>query len=102
MSGKSFREKDGQLVWLSVATEEHIRTKHRIFDPVAFIADTLADPVAVLQSKWEPDTRIYFKTAGHLYKAVIASWTQRRIKIAHFMRTVEGGETVWRVPHDHA
>lgn len=101
MSGKPFHEKDGHVVWLSASTEEHIRTKHKILDPAAFIADTLTEPVAVLQSKWEPDTRIYFKMTGHLYKAVIVSWARRRIKTAHVMRTIEGGEILWRAPHGH-
>ena len=95
MVGKVFRDKDGQALRLSPETEEHIRTKHGIADPAAFIADALSHPTVILRSKWEADTRIYFAQVGHLYKAVIVSWAQQRIKTAHLMKTPQEGDTVW-------
>lgn len=95
MTGKPFREKDGQVVWLLPQTERHIQDKHGLIEAEAFIADTLSNPIAILRSKWEPDTRIYFKASGHLYQAVIVSWLQRRIKTAHLMRRIEGGDMLW-------
>ncbi len=100
MSDKSFLEKDGHVVWLSPATAKHIRNKHGILELDAFIRDTLREPTAILRSKWEPDTRLYFKASGHLYKAVIVAWASRRIKTAHLMRAIEGGEAIWRAPSD--
>ncbi len=91
MLGKSFVDNNGHRLWLSQITEEHIRTKHQIPEPGAFIRDVLAEPVAILRSKWEAETRIYFKPFGQLYKAVVVSWNHRRIKTAHLMRKIEGG-----------
>ena len=96
---RAFHDKDGAILWLSAATELHIKEKHRIQDTVGFITQTLREPVAILQSKWEAGTRIYFKPTGHLYQAVVVSWTQRRIKTAHLMRAIEGGQPLWRDPN---
>ena len=98
MTGKSFRDHEGNLLWLSPSTEAHIREKHRLPDIAGFIADTLAQPITILRSKWERDTRIYFKPSGRYYQAVIVAWTARRIKTAHLMRTIEGGDRLWNAP----
>ena len=98
MSGTSFRDHEGGVLWLSPATEVHIRDKHRLTDTKRFITETLAQPIAILRSKWEPDTRIYFKPAGRYYQAVIVAWTARRIKTAHLMRHIEGVDRLWSAP----
>jgi hypothetical protein len=100
LSDKSYLEKDGHVVRLSPATAKHIREKHGILDLDTFIAEALREPTAILHSKWEPDTRLYFKASGHLYKAVIVAWASRRIKTAHLMRAIEGGDAIWRAPSD--
>ncbi len=46
--GNSFELRD--------STVEHIRSEHRIIDPIAFVSDVLGVPDAIFESNWEADT----------------------------------------------
>ena len=75
---------------------EHIRREHCIEDPVEFIRDTLLDPFVIVEDKTRHDRWIYHRDyKKSLYKVVVVSLADHRIKTAFISDTVKGGKIIW-------
>lgn len=91
-----FKDKDGKTFILSPMGYEHIRREHCIDDPVDFIKDTLLDPFAIVEDKSKHDRWIYHKDLRrNLYKVVVVSIADNRIKTAFISDSVKGGKIIW-------
>jgi hypothetical protein len=91
-----FKDKDGRLFVLSPMGYEHIKREHCIEDPVDFIKDVLLDPFAIVEDKSKHDRWIYHKDFRRgLYKVVVISLTDSRIKTAFISDSVRGGKIIW-------
>ena len=91
-----FKDKDGRSFILSPTGYEHIKREHCIDAPVDFIKDTLLDPFAIIEDKSKHDRWIYHKDfRSNLYKVVVVSLTDSRIKTAFISDSVRGGKIIW-------
>ena len=91
-----FKDKDGKIFILSPTSYEHIKREHDIEDPVDFIRDTLLDPFAIVEDKSKHDRWIYHKVfRRNLYKVVVVSLKDKRIKTAFISDSVRGGRIIW-------
>ena len=91
-----FKDKDNRSFVLSSMGYEHIRREHCIDDPVEFIKDTLLDPFAIVEDKSKHDRWIYHRDYKRgLYKVVVVSLTDKRIKTAFISDSVKGGKIIW-------
>lgn len=91
-----FRDKDGRIFVLSPTGYQHIKREHCIEDPVGFIKDTLLDPFAIIEDKSKHDRWIYHRDyKRHLYKVVVVSLSDGRIKTAFISDSVKGGKVIW-------
>ncbi len=91
-----FKDKDGRSFILSPIGYEHIQREHCIDDPVKFIKDTLLEPFAIVEDKSKHDRWIYHKDYKRgLYKVVVVSLADNRIKTAFISDSIKGGKIVW-------
>ena len=91
-----FKDKDGRVFLLSSTGYEHIKREHCIKDPIDFIKDTLLDPFAIVEDKFRHDRWVYHKDfRSKLYKVVVVSLTDDRIKTAFISDSVRGGKIIW-------
>ena len=91
-----FQDKDGRNFHLSPTGYEHIKREHCINDPVDFIKDTLLEPFAIVEDKSQNDRWIYHKDfRRNLYKVVVVSLSDSRIKTAFISDSVKGGKIIW-------
>ena len=91
-----FKDKDGKIFILSPTGYEHIKREHCIDDPIEFIKDTLLDPFAIVEDKSKHDRWIYHKDyRSSLYKVVVVSLTDKRVKTAFVSDSVKGGKIIW-------
>ena len=92
----NFRDKDRRIYSLSPTTYKHIKEDHSIDDPVSFIKDTLLEPFAIVEDKTSQDRWIYHKDyRNKLYKVVVVSLKDRKIKTAFISDAVRGGKIIW-------
>ena len=90
------KDKDGRDFILSPTGYEHIKREHFIEDPVDFIKDTLLNPFAIVEDKSQNDRWIYHKDfRRNLYKVVVVSLSDSRIKTAFISDSVKGGKIIW-------
>ena len=91
-----FKDKDGRTFILSPIGYEHIRREHCIEDPTNFIKDTLLDPFAIVEDKSRHDRWIYHRDfKKNLYKVVVVSLADNRVKTAFVSDSVKGGKIIW-------
>ena len=91
-----FKDKDGRIFELSWAGYEHIKREHCIEDPAGFIRDTLLEPFAIVEDKTKHDRWIYHRDyRKNLYKVVVVSLADNRIKTAFISDSVKGGKIIW-------
>jgi hypothetical protein len=91
-----FTDKDGWVYHLSPTTYKHIKRDHGISDPRSFIKDTLLKPCAIVEDKTKKDRWIYHRDYKNgLYKVVVVSIIDRKIKTAFISDEVKGGNVKW-------
>lgn len=95
-----FQDKDGREFVLSPTTYKHIKRDHCIDDPADFIKDTLLKPFAIVEDKVHSDRWIYHRdhTSKNLYKVVVVSLSEFRIKTAFITDKVRGDKILWITP----
>lgn len=92
----NFKDKEGRFYFLSPTTYSHIKRDHSIQDPCVFIKDTLLEPVAIIEDKTRKDRWIYHRDyKNNLYKVVVTSLADRKIKTAFISDEVKGGRIIW-------
>lgn len=91
-----FKDKDGRVYTLSLTTYRHIKEDHCINDPCSFVKETLLKPFAIVEDRTKSDRWIYHKDyKRNLYKVVVVSLTDKRIKTAFISNEVKGGKIIW-------
>lgn len=91
-----FKDKDGRSFVLSPTGWKHIHREHAIDDPCEFIKDTLLEPFAIVEDKSRHDRWIYHRDyKRNLYKVVVVSLFDSRIKTAFISDSVKGGKIIW-------
>ena len=96
MRATQLKDKDGRTFTLSPTGYEHIKREHCIENPVEFIKDTLLEPFAIVEDKTKHDRWIYHKDfKKNLYKVVVVSLSDHRIKTAFISDAVKGGKILW-------
>ena len=92
----TFKDIDGCAYHLSPTTYKHIKKDHCIADPCDFIKDTLLDPCVITEDKTKADRWIYHRDyRNKLYKVVVVSTSEKRIKTAFISDVVKGGNIKW-------
>jgi len=92
------RDKDDNEFILYDETWQHIRMFHPEITGVEDIETVLQDPDVIMRSNWDPDSILYYKRHGHLYRVVVVQIVEKRIKTTLTERRIKEGEIVWLNP----
>lgn len=92
-------DKDRKRFHLSPATIRHIKYFHKIDNPEGFVEKILKLPLAIIESKWQEDTYLYYSQRGkQLYRVVVVDTAHKRIKTAYVERKIKEGKLIWVSP----
>ncbi|MBN2097563.1 MAG: hypothetical protein JW714_03675 [Candidatus Omnitrophica bacterium] len=92
-------DKDSKKFYLSSGTIKHIKYFHKIDNPESFVKRVLKSPLAIVESKWEENTYLYYAQKGkQLYSVVVVDTTHKRIKTAYLERKIKEGKVIWVSP----
>lgn len=92
-------DKDKRRFYLSPGTIKHIKYFHKIDNPEGFIRVVLKSPLAIIESKWEAKTDLYYAQRGKgSYRVVVVDTTHNRIKTAYMERKIKEGKIKWISP----
>lgn len=92
-------DKDKKQFHLSPATIRHIKYFHKIDNPKSFVERTLKAPLAIIESKWEKKTYLYYaRKEKRLYRVAVVDMVHNRIKTAYVERKIKEGKVIWISP----
>lgn len=92
------KDKDGNEFALYDETWRHIRQFHPEISRVEIIESVLLEPDVMMRSSWDPNSLLYYRRCGHLYRVVVVQTEERRIKTTLTERKIKEGEIVWLNP----
>lgn len=92
------KDKDNVEFVLSNEVWFHIQKFHPEIKDTETIEQILKTPDAIVESNWDHESYLYYKSFGKLYRVVVVHLQEKRIKTTLTVRTIKKGNIAWINP----